>query len=294
MRLTVTNQFWTMKLYIFAVLSIFCLRCQSAALQADKQVQKENKSKTDTTGKYKSVAQFDSSFKTIHVFVTLCDNQYQGIVPVPPKIGNGQDPARNLYWGCGFGVKTFFKNSRDWKLIASSAPDSIRLERLIFRHKTKNYYLVADAYDGRYIRQAITDFMASASGKLKDTVTADHTLLGIDGNASLIAYVGHDGLMEFQLQDSFFNADGKKRDCIILACSSRDFFGPYLKNTKATPLVWTANLMCPEAYTLHDAIEGYVLNENAEQIRSRAAKAYSKYQKTDENFSRALLVTGWE
>ena len=35
--------------------------------------------------------------KIIHVFVALCDNKYQGIVPVPKAIGNGQYPANNLY-----------------------------------------------------------------------------------------------------------------------------------------------------------------------------------------------------
>ena len=45
----------------------------------------------------------------IHVLVALCDNDNQGIIPVPKKIGNGQDPANNLYWGCGFGIKTFLK-----------------------------------------------------------------------------------------------------------------------------------------------------------------------------------------
>ena len=49
----------------------------------------------------------ESGLKTIHVFVALCDNKYQGIVPVPAKIGNGQDAATNLYWGAAFGVKTF-------------------------------------------------------------------------------------------------------------------------------------------------------------------------------------------
>ncbi|MGC6431949.1 MAG: hypothetical protein ACON5F_12965 [Jejuia sp.] len=37
--------------------------------------------------------------KTIHVYVALCDNINQGIVPVPAKLGNGQDPKNNLYWG---------------------------------------------------------------------------------------------------------------------------------------------------------------------------------------------------
>ena len=60
---------------------------------------------------------FDTTAKTIHVFVALCDNKFQGIVPVPAKIGNGQDQDNNLYWGCGFGVRTFFEKSKEWKLI---------------------------------------------------------------------------------------------------------------------------------------------------------------------------------
>ncbi|WP_316785612.1 hypothetical protein [Pedobacter frigiditerrae] len=50
----------------------------------------------------KNVSNFDTSTKTIHVFVALCDNKYQGIVPVPKAIGNGQDPDNNLYWGYQF------------------------------------------------------------------------------------------------------------------------------------------------------------------------------------------------
>jgi len=36
--------------------------------------------------------------ETIHVFVSLCDNAKQGILPVPKTLGNGQDPKNNLYW----------------------------------------------------------------------------------------------------------------------------------------------------------------------------------------------------
>ena len=44
----------------------------------------------------------NGQLRTIHVFVALCDNEHQGIVPVPEKIGNGKDPANNLYWGAGY------------------------------------------------------------------------------------------------------------------------------------------------------------------------------------------------
>ncbi|MGZ5013499.1 MAG: hypothetical protein ACXV7E_05720, partial [Methylobacter sp.] len=43
----------------------------------------------------------------ISVIVSLVDNVSQGIEPVPAKIGNGDDPRNNLYWGAAYGVKTF-------------------------------------------------------------------------------------------------------------------------------------------------------------------------------------------
>jgi hypothetical protein len=38
-------------------------------------------------------------WKQVRVYVALCDNESQGIVPVPAKIGNCNDPDQNLYWG---------------------------------------------------------------------------------------------------------------------------------------------------------------------------------------------------
>ena len=242
----------------------------------------------------KSIDNFDKNTKTIHVLVALCDNKYQGIVPVPEKIGNGQDPDQNLYWGAAYGIRTYFKKSKDWKLLKSEKKDSIRMERLIFQHTSKkNYYLVADAYDGQYIKNCTKDFFYSSSGQMKDVFSINNTRIGLYGNAKLVSYVGHDGLMDFQLSDSFKNKDGQVRDCIILACYSKRFFTPLLQETNANPLVWSSHLMAPEAYILHDALTGYLNNESGEQIRSRAALAYSKYQKCSVKAARNLLVTGW-
>jgi hypothetical protein len=239
-----------------------------------------------------NIAYSTPSFKSIHVFVALCDNKYQGIVPVPAAIGNGQDPGSNLYWGCDLGLRTYFKKSREWKLVSKQKMGGPVLERLIFKHISKNYYLVADAYDGKYIKQTTTDFLYSCSGQLKDTLHIDHQIIGIDGNAALLGYIGHDGLMDFQLLNSFKNTDGKRRDCIILACISRKYFAGFINEAKAYPLVWTTGLMCPEAYTLHDAVSGYVNNETHEQIRLRAVRAYNKYQKSGMSFANELLVSG--
>jgi hypothetical protein len=97
--------------------------------------------------------------------------------------------------------------------------------------------------------------------------------------------------MDFQLSYTFVNTDNKKRDVIILACYSKRYFSPHLEEANVKPLLWTTNLMAPEAYTLHDALTGYINEESNEDIRERAAMAYALYQKCSINAAKGLLVT---
>jgi hypothetical protein len=235
----------------------------------------------------------ESDIKTLHIFVALCDNKYQGIVRVPAALGNGQNPNSNLYWGALYGIRTYFKKSNEWELLSTKKINNVVLERLVFKHTQENYYLVADAYDGRYIKQCTIDFLNSSCGNKQEILQVDGIRLGIGGNAALIGYVGHDGLMDFQLSETFINSDDKKRDIIILACYSKRYFSPHLEAANVNPLVWTTHLMAPEAYTLHDGLTGYINGEANEDIRERAAAAYAQYQKCSINAAKGLLVTGW-
>ena len=87
--------------------------------------------------------EIDEDLETIHVLVALCDNKYQGIVPVPATIGNGQDARNNLYWGTAYGIKTYFKRSKEWNLLKTEKVNEVILERAIFKHATKAVYLIA-------------------------------------------------------------------------------------------------------------------------------------------------------
>ncbi len=240
----------------------------------------------------------DSTLRTVHVFVALADNQSQGIIPVPAKLGNGEDLERNLYWGSAYGVKTFFTRSTEWAPIAcGDKPKAEILERCVFKHRAANVYLVADAYRGREIRQAVLDFLASAAGDNLETVTVPAVTgtlkLPIRGGANLVAYIGHDGLMDFQLQQFSRKKNDAHRDAVVLACASKQFFAEPVRASGAYPLIWTTGLMAPEAYTLKSVLDGWIAGENHEQIRDRAAGAYDKYQKCGIRAAHRLLVSGW-
>src|SRR6267142_21679 len=232
--------------------------------------------------------------KVVHVFVALADNQHQGIIPVPAALGNGSDPARNLYWGAAFGVKTYFKASHEWGLIWSGrgSKDSI-LERCVFKNSKENVFLVADAYEGSQIKSAVTDFLSSAAGvnseKLSVKMNSAEVPLTVGGGADLVVYVGHDAFMDFRIPPIAGTRGAKPRRTIVLACASKSYFAPYIRQSGAEPLLWTTGLMAPEAYTLKAAIDGWIAGEDDETIRQRAAQAYDKYQKCGARAALKLL-----
>jgi hypothetical protein len=249
---------------------------------------------TPKTTQNAQIPKIQNPGKVIHVLVALCDNENQGIVPVPKFLGNGEDASKNLYWGAAFGVKTFFSKSASWTRIAEiKNPSENVLERIVFKHTTQNVYLVADAYRGSRMRETINDFFAATAGAKRENVESQNQTLQVFAAANLVAFIGHNGLMDFALENQPAKMDEAPRDAVILACASRNYFAEPLRKTSAKPLLWTTNLMAPEAYILHDALEGWARGEPDVQIRTRAAQAYSKYQKISLKSAQNLLVTGW-
>lgn len=236
--------------------------------------------------------------RTVHVFVALCDNEHQGIVPVAPQFGNGDDPSNNLYWGAYYGVRSYFTRSKNWTMVSEKAnPREFVLERCVFQYKGDEVYVVADAYRGKEIRVAIVDFLNAAAGSKSEEesmILGNDTLtLNLFGNADLLAYIGHDGLMDFDIAPYPAHMDSVVRDAIIIACISKVFFREAIQEAGANPLIWTTGLLAAEAYPLKAAIDGWILGETNEQIRNRAATAYHRYQKCGIKAAKNLFVTGF-
>ena len=235
-----------------------------------------------------------NSVSVIHVFVALADNVNQGIVPVSATLGNGDNATTNLYWGAAFGIKTFFSRNRDWELVAAKRDSSAGvLERCVFKHRRGSFFLVADAYRGKEISQTTVDFLEAAAGKPGEQLKVGDVQFHTGGSADVLVYIGHNGLMDFKLSSHPQRRDDRERRAIILACASKPYFSSALQDSGATPLLWTTNLMAPEAYVLSAAIDGWMKKESDEQVRLRAAEAYHKYQKCGVKAARGLFATGW-
>jgi hypothetical protein len=239
----------------------------------------------------------EPAYRVVHVFVALADNQHQGIVPVPAKLGDGDTPSANLYWGAAFGVKIFFRSSPDWKLLFCGVrPKQEIFERCVFESRRAAVRLVADAYQGSRIREAVSDFLAASAGADDESAAfgfSGSVRLPAPGVADLAVYVGHDAFMDFQIAPIVGKQAQEPRQVIILACASKQYFASYLRATGAEPLLWTTNLMAPEAYTLKAALDGWINHENGRAVRDRAAHAYAQYQHCSFAAAQRLFQSGW-
>jgi hypothetical protein len=202
--------------------------------------------------------------KRIAVFVGLCDNATQGIVKVGARIGDGDKPADNLYWGCSDGMKSYFKSSKRWKLERSDTAtgDDRILERLTFRHVSGGAVLVAEAWRG---------------AKLKECYEACERAM-LSGENDLVAFIGHNVLMDAAVPPPAAKAGGKT-DAVVLCCLSDRYFRTRLTNAGVRPVLLTTQLMYPGSFLLHDALEPWLQGKPAAALRDAAGLAYARNQK---------------
>jgi hypothetical protein len=205
----------------------------------------------------------------IHVIVSLVDNVSQGIVPVPAKIGNGNDTLHNLYWGAAYGVKTFLSKAEGWRKLGceDNINDTI-LERCRFAWEDK-LTVTAEAYRGSRIDQAMLDFMRQAATPPNPA------------QREMVVFIGHDGLMDEEslpIVKHFPKHAKHDKQAVVLACLSDEFFSAHLQAAGSQPVVTTFSFMAPEAYVLEAVARGFANRASEAELRSAAATAYAKYQ----------------
>ncbi len=241
----------------------------------------------------------------VHIVVALADNLYQGIVPTSLSLGNGQNSRTNLYWGAMYGVGSFFSRQAGWTRVryaftkSKKILDKIILKKIIKRSgKNVTVYIIAEAWNGKYIKDAIQYYYGLLSGNHDQEIRLNKskgTKISVGGAAHMNVYIGHNGLMDFSIKDvPKLKTNSKLKSAVILACKSKSYFSPVLKKLKANSLILTTGLMAPEAYTLDASIKAWVEGKSAKQVHQAAARAYQKYQKNNLRASQRLFYTDFK
>jgi hypothetical protein len=204
--------------------------------------------------------------KTVGVFVALADNKSQGIAPIPAAIGNGDDAERNLYWGTEEGLKGVFDHSKKWKLVEhrETPGGPVVLSRRTYQRADGEVLLVARAYRGSQMKQCIQDYEGAIA----------------HGGYDLVIFVGHDGLMDFQLPMPARAGDQpKKPDCAALCCISEQYFKDHIVAAGGRPVVLTTQLMYPGSFVVAALVETWAAGGSTAELRASAGAAYAANQR---------------
>ncbi|MFK8037978.1 MAG: hypothetical protein AB8B74_06795 [Crocinitomicaceae bacterium] len=214
----------------------------------------------------------------VHLYVPLCDNENQGIVPTTKSLGDGLSLRTNLYWATSGGTKGYFKKQPDWITVYNEFDiDSNVLERIVFKQKynSTTVYLVADAYRGDRMEETINDYLAAISNNRHQSIRLlDNTELNIAGHSDLIMFNGHNGAMDAIAIKPWLNTTEKRTDIVMNACVSYDYLQEEFLQAGGYPLVRTNTLLYPGAYVLEQIIVDWVLGIDEVQLSLNAGRAY--------------------
>ncbi|NOQ74579.1 MAG: hypothetical protein GQ574_21385 [Crocinitomix sp.] len=231
----------------------------------------------------------------VHVYVPLCDNEHQGIVPTTPSLGNGMSLKSNLYWATSGGTKAYFKKQSDWKLIYEGLDiDTNVLERVVFE---KNYddtkvYLVADAYRGDRMEETVNDYLAAISGNRPQTILLkDSSEVKVADAADLIMFNGHNGVMDYIDVQPWINLSDKRTDIVMNACVSYGYLQEEFMLAGGYPLVRSNSLLYPGAYVLEQIVDDWVVGIDEKQLCLNAGATYCK--KHDCGYGTKVYSSGW-
>ncbi len=214
-----------------------------------------------------------------HVVVALCDNEFQGIVPVPAGSATARDPKSNLYWGAMYGVRSYFRGEPATgsrvAACASRAMHACSTACCFDARRHAKRQATRSVAGSRGLERAGTSPRPSGTSSSSIAANTSRRIRGRRprirrpaGAAHVMAFVGHNGLMDFAapVLPRARRRSFPPHASVVLACMSDSLFCSRCCVQHSAPLLTTTGLMAPEAYTLDAA-----LIRPGSQVRTPAA-----------------------
>jgi hypothetical protein len=232
----------------------------------------------------------------VQAHVPLCDND---VIPCGnARLGDGDTPARNLYWGTSEGMLGWFgRRGSGWKqtLDADGAaigePDVLDLRVFSRTLPTPaawrragaparfTVHVVAQAWRGEQIHEAFTHYADDLYGVTRHAITlADGTRIAAGGDSHIVAYVGHNHLMDLAAFDwaALDDDDARPRGAIAIACHTAVYMQDTVPSAQRVPLVMTRDFLLASSAALEGAVLGFARGGDYAAIRKGAAAGYAE------------------
>jgi len=234
----------------------------------------------------------------VEVHVPLCDNTI--IRCGNRKLGDGDNPETNLYWSTtpGFG-EWFARRGSGWKRLArhkeGDTGDADVLALHVYRRivatppawrkrgapSKLEIDIVVHGWRGKSIDRALAAYAADVSGSTARTVKLDDgTTLDAGGAAQIVAWVGHNRLMDL---DAFqWPAPGTAtKGAIAIACQTAPYMEDEVPAATRVPLLMTRDFLFANAAPLEATVLAFASGGDYAKIRLDAATAYARVQERE-------------
>jgi hypothetical protein len=232
----------------------------------------------------------------VEVHVPLCDSSI--IACGNAKLGDGDNPETNLYWSTtpGFG-RWFARRGGGWKRIQLAKPDETGDSDVLALHvyrrtmqtpaawqksgapKTYELDLVIHGWRGKAIDKALAAYAKdSANGGARTIALADDTSLAAGGAAQIVAWVGHNRLMDL---DSFAwpAPSSTAKGTIAIACHTAAYMEDNVPAATRVPLLMTKDFLFSNAAPLEATVLAFATGRGYAAMRADAVTAYAGVQK---------------
>ncbi len=226
------------------------------------------------------------------VHVPLCDNS---IIPCGnARLGDGDNPDTNLYWATtpGFG-SWFARKGSGWKRVlhqrgaATGNTDVVAVDgyrrtlptpaswRKRGVAKTFELVIVVHGWRGKAIDQALAAYASDVSGGAsRALVLDDRTTLAAGGAAQLVAWVGHNRLMDLEAF-AWPKPGTAVTGTIAIACHTAAYMEAEVSGATRVPLLMTRDLLFANAAPLEATVLAFAGGGGYTKMRSAASVAYA-------------------
>lgn len=232
----------------------------------------------------------------VEVHVPLCSNDI--IRCGNPKLGDGDNPDTNLYWSTtpGFG-EWFARHGSGWKRVlrqtAGATGDADVLAVHVYRRTVAapaawrkrgvpahyDIDIAVHAWRGSAIDRALAAFSNEVSGKAaRKLVLDDKTSIDAGGAAQIVAWVGHNRLMDLERFD-WPKPGGVVKGAIAIACDTAPYMEAEVASPTRVPLLMTRDLLFANAAPLEATVLAFATGGGYGEMRHDATAAYAGVQK---------------
>ncbi|MFN0253461.1 MAG: hypothetical protein ACKV2T_41715 [Kofleriaceae bacterium] len=242
----------------------------------------------------------------VEVHVPLCDNSI--IACGNAKLGDGDNPETNLYWSTTPGFGSWFnRKSSGWKRVLKQREgetgDKDVLALHVYRRSVNapaawkkrgaparfEIYIVVHGWRGSAIDRALAAYAADISGQGTRTIELDNhqrgtravadaksdkSTLEAGGAAQIVAWVGHNRLMDIDAYT--WPAPGKAtKGTIAIACHTAAYMENNVPSETRVPLLMTRDFLFANAAPLEAVVLAFASGGTYAKIRLEAATAYA-------------------